>query len=128
MILKTVFTHHKHVIVGSRIASKVIMVTPNKPNFLISKISKFSLERNCLTHILPLLLSFLNFLQCTDVKNLKTHESLFLFSIMPHFSIFLSLLSGLLCTMEIFPDPQPSTTSHPSFSPSSYQPHQLSSF
>lgn len=78
MILKTEFTHHKQVIVGSHIASKIIMMTPSKPNFLISKTGKFSLGRNCLTHILLLLLSFLNFLECTDVKNLKTYESLFL--------------------------------------------------
>lgn len=57
--------------VGSCSVNRIRMETPRKLNFLISKTGKFALGRKCLIQILPLLLSFLNFLEHTDVKNLK---------------------------------------------------------
>lgn len=123
MRLKTVFINHKQVIVWSHIASKIIMVTSSKPNFLTSKVGKFSLRRNCLSPRLPLLLSFLHLLECTDVKNPKVSESLFL---IPNYATLLNfslsfrvfpvlrrfLLNPILPPLPVLP-----------FSSSSYWPH-----
>ena len=86
MRLKIVFTYHKQI--WSHVASKIIMVISSKPNFLISKVGKFSLGRNCLTHRLPLLLSFLNLPEYIDIKNPKASESLFP---LPNYATLLSV-------------------------------------
>lgn len=91
------------------------MVTSSKPNFLTSKIGKFSLGRTCLlTPRLPLLFCFLNLLEYTMSR---TQSHLNHFSFFPNFTTLLnfSFFSSLTCITQIFPYQQPSTTSHPSF-------------
>ena len=108
MMLQMVFTDHKQVIIWPHMASKIIMLTSKKSNFLISNISQFSLGRNRLTYRLPLLLSFLNLVECTDINNPKASESLH-FSQLCHISVFLSSqVFSELCRFSLPPTFYPS--------------------
>lgn len=88
-------------------------MTSSKPNFLTSKIGKFSLGRNCLTPRLPLLFCFLNLLEYTMSRTQSQLNHFSFFPITPHFSSFLFPFRSSLYYTDF---PFPTTFHHfPSF-------------